>query len=79
MHIIIASDSRGRGFQQRIQSYRTFPLHWKISLLVRPGATIEKLTRETENILNLEKDKSQCTNVMIFAGICNLTNLKSKN
>lgn len=75
MHIIIASDSRGRGFQQHIQSYRPFPLHWKISLLVKPGATIEKLTRETENILhnNLEKDKSQCTNVMIFAGICNLT------
>lgn len=73
MHIIIASDSRGRGFQQHIQSYQPFPLHWKISLLVRPGATIEKLTSETENILKLENDNSQCTNVIFFAGICNLT------
>lgn len=72
MHIIIASDSRGRGFPQYIQSHQPFPLHWKISLLIRPGATIEKLTRETENILKLENN-SQSTNVMFFAGICNLT------
>lgn len=54
MHIIRASDSRGRGFKQHIQSCQLFLLHWKISLLVRPGATIEKLTRETKNILKLE-------------------------
>lgn len=72
MHIIIASDSRGRGFPQYIQSHQPFPLHWKISLLIRPRATIEKLTRETENILKLENN-SQSTNVMFFAGICNLT------
>lgn len=45
MHIR-ASNSRGRGFQQNIQSYQLFLLHWKISLLVRPDATIEKLTRD---------------------------------
>lgn len=55
MHIIIASDSRGREFPQYIQSHQSFPLHWKISLLIRPGETIEKLTRETENILKLKK------------------------
>lgn len=65
MHIIIASDSRGRGFPQYIQSHQQFPLHWKISLLIRPGATIEKLTRETENILKLENN-SQSTNVMFL-------------
>lgn len=65
MHIIIASDSRGRGFPQYIQSHQPFPLHWKISLLIRPGATITKLTRETENILKLENN-SQSTNVMFL-------------
>lgn len=73
MQILIDSDSSGRGFQQHYQSYRPFTLQLKISLLVWPGTTIEKLTRETENILKLESNNSQCTNVMFFAGICNLT------
>lgn len=79
MHIIIPSDSSRRGFQQNIQSYRPFLLHSKISLLVIPGAIIEKMTRETKNILKLVKDNSQCTNTMFFVEICNLTGKFSSN
>lgn len=79
MHIIIPSDSSRRGFQQNIQSYQPFLLHWKISLLVIPGAIIEKKTRETKNILKLVKDNSQCTNTMFFVEICNLTEKFSSN
>lgn len=79
MHIIIPSDSSRRGFQQNIQSYQPFLLHWKISLLVIPKAIIEKLTRETKNILKLVKDNSQCTNTMFFVEICNLTEKSSSN
>lgn len=79
MHIIIPSDSSRRGFQQNIQSNQPFLLHWKISLLVIPGAIIEKMTRETKNILKLVKDNSQCTNTMFFVEICNLTEKFSSN
>lgn len=79
MHIIIPSDSSKRGFQQNIQSYQPFLLYWKISLLVIPGAIIEKMTRETKNILKLVKDNSQCTNTMFFVEICNLTEKFSSN
>lgn len=79
MHITIPSDSSRRGFQQNIQSYQPFLLHWKISLLVIPGAIIEKKTRETKNILKLVKDNSQCTNTMFFVEICNLTEKISSN
>lgn len=68
-----------RGFQQNIQSYQPFLLHWKIFLLVIPGAIIEKMTRETKNILKLVKDNSQCTNTMFFVEICNLTEKFSSN
>ena len=48
MLIIIASDSRGRGFDQFLQKAYPFPSNWKLSLICRPGGPIERLRKEVE-------------------------------
>lgn len=72
MNIIIASDSRGRGFPSFIHRFRPFPSHWQVSLICIPGAPIERLTNEVELLRQNLPEKSQ-SHVVFMAGICNLT------
>lgn len=77
MHIIIANDSRERGIPDHLQRHQTFLLHWEVSMVIRPGATNERLTEETEKILNYKKNDENVSHVLFLIGICNVTEIKS--
>ena len=72
MLIIIASDSRGRGFDQFLQKAYPFPSNWKLSLICRPGGPIERLRKEVE-LTQKSMSKVLQTHIGFFAGICNFT------
>lgn len=72
MNIIIASDSRGRGFPSYIHRFQPFPSHWQVSFICIPGAPIERLTHEVELHKKNLPEKSQ-SHIVFMAGICNFT------
>lgn len=77
MNIIIASDSRGRGFPSFIHRFRPFPSHWQVSLICIPGAPIERLTNEVELLRQNLPEKSQ-SHVVFMAGILQNSNCSVK-
>lgn len=73
MHIVIASDSRDRGFNQFLQKTYPFPSKWKISLTCRPEAQIERLRKEVKLTQKSLSGVLQTYIGSFFAGICNFT------
>lgn len=77
MNIIIASDSRGRGFPSYIHRFQPFPSHWQVSLICIPGAPIERLTHEVELHKKNLPEKSQ-SHIVFMAGILQSSNCSVK-
>jgi len=79
-HILIGTDSRGRGLADFIKYINPFPSNWANHLIILPGRNISAITDDIINkikILPVEED-SQIL-VAIAGGICNLTEKRNIN
>lgn len=73
MNIILATDSRGRGLNTYLQKMNPFPPNWRVYLLFKPGASIERLSHEAQLLIQSFSDKTAPYHVVFMGGICNLT------
>jgi hypothetical protein len=73
-HLVIATDSRGRQLENYIKRHDPFPPTFSLSFIIKPGATIAALKKEIcLQISSLESDNFISVNVVLAAGICDLT------
>ena len=73
-HIIIATDSRGKGLDTFISTNNSLPYH--STVLILPGATLQRIDQSIRDLLNNQYPPTHLyykTHIYISAGICNIT------
>lgn len=70
-HILLLTDSRGRGMDGYISNSREFVY----TIEVYPGATLERIKNRLLLLHNMGRLSHSCDAIFIFAGICNVTRL----
>ena len=78
VHIIIATDSRGRSLPDFIEKRDPFPSNWKITIIFVLGGKISFIKTQILECINKIQTTEQYVCVMLAAGICNLT-VKTNN
>jgi len=73
-HILLISDSRGRGLKAKIQSFTSQDLEINYEEIVLPGATLETIYKRITR--SRRRQRTTWDLIIINAGICNFTNRK---